>query len=184
MSRSLNASVITEIAKDSVQMCHLIKIDLSVAQYMTDAAFDVPYDGNTYTSSNYLMSMDSIEESSDVRVGSLSIELSSVGSTFLSAFLSYPYIGKQVIIYRAFLNSTGSIIGVPVVMFDGRIDGFDMNETETDSSINLSVASHWSDFEKKAGRYTNTNSQSLYFTGDDGFEFAGQSVKDIKWGRP
>ena len=72
MSRSLNASVITEIAKDSVTMCHLIKMDLAVAQYMTDAAFDIAYDGNTYTSSNYFMSMGSVEESSDVRVASRS----------------------------------------------------------------------------------------------------------------
>jgi hypothetical protein len=183
MSRSLNASVITEIAKSSVTMCHLIKMDLSVAQYMTDAAFDIAYDGNTYTSSNYFMSMGSVEESSDVRVGSINIELSSVGQTFTSAFLSYPYIGKQVIIYRAFLNSTGSIIGVPVVMYDGRIDGFDMTESDGESSLNVSVASHWSDFEKKAGRYTNTNSQELFFTGDKGFDFAAQSVKDIKWGK-
>ena len=183
MSRSLNASVITEIAKDSVTMCHLVKMSLSTVQYMTDASYDIAYDGNTYASSNYFMSMDSVEESSDVRVNSLNIELSSVGQSFTSAFLSNPYIGKQVVIYRAFLNSSGSIIGVPVVIYDGRIDGFDMNESETDSTITVSVASHWSDFEKKAGRYTNSNSQSLFFTGDDGFEFAGNTVKDIKWGR-
>ena len=183
MSRSLNASVITEIAKESVTMCHLIKMSLSTVQYMTDAAFDIPYDGNTYTSSDYFLSMGSVEESSDVRVGSINIELSSVGQSFTSAFLSNPYIGKQVIIYRAFLNSTGGIIGVPVVIYDGRIDGFDMNETATTSSLSVSVASHWSDFEKKAGRYTNSNSQELFFSGDKGFEFAANTVKDIKWGR-
>lgn len=183
MSRSLNASVITEIAKDSVTMCHLIKMSLSTVQYMTDASYDIAYDGNTYTSSDYLLSFGSVEESSDVRVGSLNIELSSVGQSFTSAFLNNPYIGKQVIIYRAFLNSSGSIIGVPVVIYDGRIDGFDMNEDQETSSLTVSVASHWSDFEKKAGRYTNSNSQSLFFSGDDGFEFAANTVKDIKWGR-
>lgn len=183
MARSLNASVLAEIEKDSVTMCHLIKMSLSTVQYMTDAAFNIDYDGNTYTSSDYLLSFGSVDESSDVRVGSLSIELSAVGQSFTSAFLSNPYIGKQVIIYRAFLDSSGSIIGVPVVIYDGRIDGFDLNEGQEESVINVSVASHWSDFEKKAGRYTNTNSQSLFFTGDDGFEFAGNTVKDIKWGR-
>jgi len=183
MARSLDASVVTEIAKESVTMCHLVKMSLSVAQYMTDAAHDISYDGNTYESSEYFVSMDAVDESSDVRVGSLNIELSSVGQTFTSAFLTYPYIGKQVVIYRAFLNATGSIIGAPVVIYDGRIDGFDMNETEGESSITVSIASHWSDFEKKAGRYTNSNSQDLFFTGDKGFEFAAVSVKDLKWGK-
>lgn len=183
MARSLNASVVTEIAKDSVTMCHLLYMGLSTAQYMTDAAFDIDYSSNTYTSSSYLLSMGTVEESSDVRIGSISIDLSSVSQAFTSIFLTYPYIGKQVIIRRAFLDSTGSIIGDPVVIYDGRIDGFDMNESQTESTISVSVASHWSDFEKKAGRYTNTNSQELFFTGDKGFEFAALTVKDLKWGR-
>jgi len=45
------------------------------------------------------------------------------------------------------------------------------------------LASHWADFEKKSGRVTNSNSQSLHFAGDKGFDFAANIVKDIKWGR-
>lgn len=183
MSRSLNASVITEIAKDSVTMCHLVYMGLNTAQYLTDAAFDIDYSSNTYVSSSYLVSLNSVEEASEVRVGSLNIELSSVSQAFTSIFLTYPYIGKQVIIRRAFLDSTGSIIGDPVIIYDGRIDGFDMNESEETSTINVSIASHWSDFEKKAGRYTNTSSQELFFSGDKGFDFAANTVKDLKWGR-
>ena len=33
------------------------------------------------------------------------------------------------------------------------------------------------------GRKTNTNSQQLYFAGDLGFDYASQTVQDIKWGR-
>lgn len=184
MSRTLHASVLTEIDNDSVTMCHLIYLGLSTSVYLTDAAHDIDYDSNTYTASNYFMSMDDVSESSEVRVGSLSITLSSVGQTYLSAFLNNPYIGKQVVIYRAFLNATGAIIGTPVVMYDGRIDGFDMNETRNESTMNISVASHWSDFEKKSGRYTNPNSQGIFFSSDKGFDFAAVSVKDLKWGRP
>lgn len=183
MARSLNASVLTEIAKDSVQMCHLLYMGLNTAQYLTDAPHDIDYSSNTYTSSSYLLSMGTVEESSDVRVGTVAIDLSSVSQAFTSIFLTYPYIGKQVIIRRAFLDSTGSIIGDPVIIYDGRIDGFDMTESDQDSTITVTVSSHWSDFEKKAGRYTNTSSQELFFTGDKGFEFAANSVKDLKWGR-
>ena len=88
MARSLNASVLTEIAKDSVKMCHLVYMGLSTAQYMTDAAFDIDYSSNTYTSSSYLLSMGTVEESSDVRIGSISIDLSSVSQAFTSIFLT------------------------------------------------------------------------------------------------
>jgi hypothetical protein len=59
-----------------------------------------------------------------------------------------------------------------------------MTETSNDSKLNVQMASHWSDFERKAGRYTNPNSQALFFTGDKGFDFAANIVKDLKWGRP
>jgi hypothetical protein len=49
--------------------------------------------------------------------------------------------------------------------------------------IELDIASHWSDFEKRSGRKTNSNSQGLHFTGDKGFDFAANIVKDLKWGR-
>ena len=45
------------------------------------------------------------------------------------------------------------------------------------------MASHWADFEKKAGRFSNNNSQQYFFSGDVGFEYAANTVKDLKWGR-
>jgi hypothetical protein len=183
MARIVNASVLAEIDNDSVSMCHLVYFGLSTAVYMTDASHDLSYNSNTYSSSSDLLSIDAVSETSDIRVNSINISLSGVAQNFTSAFLSGGYIGKQVIIYRAFLDSSGDIIGVPVVLYDGRIDGFDMSETENESTINVAISSHWADFEKKAGRYTNPNSQALFFTGDKGFDFAAVSVKDLKWGR-
>ena len=183
MARTLHSSTLAEIDNESVSMCHLVYFGLSTAVYMTTAAIDITYDSNTYESSADLLSIDAVDESAEVRVGALNITLSGVGQAFTSAFLGGSYIGKQVKIYTAFLDSSLDIVGSPIMIYDGRIDGFDMSEGANDSTINVSVASHWSDFEKKAGRYTNPNSQALFFTGDKGFDFAAQSVKDLKWGR-
>lgn len=183
MSRGLSASVITEIAKDSVTMCHLIYLDLTTDTYITDAAQDITYNSTTYESSSHVMEVGAVNESSDVRVGSVTLTLSSVDRAYLQLFLANNFIGKQAIIYRAFLDSSLNVIGVPITVYDGRIDGYDMNESRGDSTLNIVLASHWADFEKKSGRYTNPNSQSLFFTGDKGFDFAANSVKDLKWGR-
>ena len=183
MGRTIDATTLAEIDNESVTMCHLVYFGLSTSVYMTDAAIDIAYNSNTYLSSADLLEIGAIDESSEVRVGAINITLSGVGQTFTSAFLSSVYIGKQVVIYRAFLDSSYTIVGAPFIIYDGRIDGFDMNESENQSTVNVSVASHWSDFEKKAGRYTNPNSQALFFTGDKGFDFAAVSVKDLKWGR-
>jgi len=90
---------------------------------------------------------------------------------------------KEVEIYKGFLDNNQSIIADPFLLFKGTIESFSLEESEESSNVSISVASHWADFEKLKGRKTNTSSQELYFEDDVGFDFASQSVQDIKWGR-
>lgn len=183
MTRSLHADVKTEIAKDSFTTCHLIEFTLTTLHRITDASHNLVYNGNLYSASEHLLEFASINESSDVRVGNVNLTLSSVEDTYLTELLSGGYIGEQFLAYRAFLDSSGAIIGTPVLVYDGRIDGYDVDDSRDSSVITLSIASHWSDFQKRAGRRTNANSQKLYFPTDEGFEFSANIVQDIKWGR-
>ena len=183
MSRDINSSVVTEIAKDSIRMCQLFEFHFSTSVYYTDAPQDISYSANNYIASSHILNIQAIQETSDVRVGSVRIKLSGVEQTFVSLLLGGGYIGKQVRILRAFLNSSNAIIGVPVLIYDGRMDTHEIRDSKTSSEVDLSVTSHWSDFEKKAGRVTNTNSQKLFFSSDKGFDFSANVVKDIKWGK-
>jgi hypothetical protein len=183
MSRSIHASVVTELAKDSVKMCHLLEIHLSSTSYLTDAGQDISYGGNTYLASSHFLNVSTVKEESEVRVGTSRIRLSGVEQSFISALLSSGYVGRQLLVYRAFLDATNGIIGIPVLIYDGRISEYEILDTPETSTVDLGVASHWSDFEKKAGRHTNSNSQGLHFSGDKGFDFAANVVKDLKWGR-
>jgi len=74
-------------------------------------------------------------------------------------------------------------VGAPILIFDGILTGYAIEDTEEESKVTVQMASHWKDFEKENGRRTNHNSQQLYFAGDEGFEFAPKSIKDLKWGR-
>ena len=65
----------------------------------------------------------------------------------------------------------------------GKIESFEIQEGEKDSTVGLSIVSHWADFEKKNGRKTNNTSQQRFFSTDVGMDFASQTVQDIKWGR-
>jgi hypothetical protein len=183
MSRGIHSDVITELAKDAFNMAHLVSIDFSTTLYLTDFAYDIVYSGNNYNSSAHLLSMTDVNETPDVQVGTFTINLSGVEQSFISILLGENHIDKEVIISRVILNSSGAIIGTPIPLYNGRIDGFSIKDDNKTSQINLSTASHWSDFEKESGRRTNHNSQQIYFAGDKGFEFASSAVKDIKWGR-
>ena len=183
MSRGIHADVITELAKDAFNMAHLVTIDFSTTVFLTDYAHDITYGGNEYSSSSHLLALSQVNETCESKVGSFTINLSSVEQTFVSLLLGENYIDREVTISRVILDSTGAIIGTPIPLYNGRIDGFAIKDDDNSSQINLSTASHWSDFEKESGRRTNHNGQQIYFAGDKGFEFASSAVKDIKWGR-
>ena len=111
-------------------------------------------------------------ESAELRVNDLSLTLSGVDQTYVSIFLGNNYIDVPIKVYRAILNDADAVVGVPILIFDGILTGYDIQDTENESKVTVQMASHWKDFEKENGRRTNHNSQQLYFAGDEGFEFA------------
>ena len=90
---------------------------------------------------------------------------------------------KRAWVYRGFLDENQALINYPFLLFDGRIENFNVEEDDNSSTVSISVASHWADFEKQKGRKTNTGSQKLHFPNDVGFDYASQAIQDIKWGR-
>ena len=174
MSRAIHASTIAELAKDSFTQAHLVKIDFETPVYLTESPIDLVYSGQTYTSSSALKSIPSVTESAKVQVGTANITLSGVSQEYIAILLSQAYI---------VLNSDYSIIGNPILIYDGRVQSFTIKDSVNSSTILINAASHWGDFDKKAGRRTNHNSQQMFFPGDQGFEFAPNSVRDLKWGK-
>ena len=180
--RGLDSNVITALQSDSINTCHLIELKLPTPQYLTDNGFDIDYSSNTYVANGYLLDFDASKESKDLRVNSLDIELTAVNQTFISLFLNNNWINRQVIIRRAVLSDSGSIIGT-FIIFDGQITEFEVTEQDDSAEMTLSVASHWADFERTNGRLTNNNSQQFHFSGDLGFQYSANSIRDIKWGK-
>lgn len=183
MPRTVNASTITALESDSVRMCHLLQIDFATTLYLTDNFFDITYDGNTFDAASHFLSLDSTQETQDLRIGSMTINISGVDQAYLSIFLSQEYINRRCQIWLAILSDSGAIVGDPIKTFDGQITGYSLQESRDSCVINMKVASHWADFDRTAGRITNNTSQQQYFSGDTGFRFAAKIRRDIKWGK-
>ena len=183
MARSLTSAVKTELATNKINPIGLIYLNISGGQRFTDHYKDISYDTNTYTSSSLLLGVSDVSESNEVAVNAITVAFTGADQTIISLFLNNSYMDKEAEIYAAFLDESQAVIADPFLMFSGRIESFAIEEDETNSKLSVSIASHWSDFDKKKGRKTNTNSQQLFFSGDVGFDFSSQSVQDIKWGR-
>ena len=92
-------------------------------------------------------------------------------------------VNDSVDIFRGFLDDSNALISDPFLLYRGKIDSFDISESDKSSQVNLSIVSNWADFGKKSGRKTNNTSQQRFFSGDVGMDFSSQTVQDIKWGR-
>jgi len=183
MTRIINSATLSALESDNFNIATLVQINFSAVIRITDWGRSVTALSNTWASSANFIGVGDVTESQELRVNDLSLTLSGVDQTYVAIFLSNNYIDVPINIYRAILNDSDAVIGAPILIFDGIMTGYAIEDTENESKVTVDMASHWKDFEKENGRRTNHNSQQLYFAGDKGFEFAPKSIKDLKWGR-
>ena len=183
MARSLTSAVKSQLAGNKLNPVTVVYLGIASGSRYTDHYKDITYDSNTYTSSSLLLGISDVSESNEVAVDSMTVVFTGADQTIISLLLNNDYMDKEAEVYKGFLDSSQSLIADPFLLFKGRIESFAINEDANSSQVSVSIASHWSDFDKVKGRKTNTNSQELFFSGDVGFDYSSQSVQDIKWGR-
>ena len=183
MTRSIDAATIAELDKDNFNLATLIQFDLSSTLYLTDWDRNLSALAQTWSSSPHFLGVGDVTETSNLRVNTIDVTLSGVEQAYVTIFLAQNYIDRSVKIYRAAIDSSDAVIGSPILLFEGLIAGFNIQDSKDTSTITVQLASHWKDFEKEVGRKTNNNSQSIHFPADRGFEFAAKTIKDLKWGR-
>jgi hypothetical protein len=192
MSRNISAGLQTKLASKTLFLADLIELHLDTPLYFTTTNINLSYDSstapdagvNTYLAQGQFIGYGDINESADLRIGTLELTFTAIDSTMVAVVLNNDYINKRVIIYRAVLNSNYSFTGNDVFLtFDGFVTGYTIKEEENTATLTLECSSQFADFERTNGRRSNPSSQNLHFPADRGMDFSPQIVKDIKWGR-
>ena len=187
MTRSLTTAIKNELATNDIRPVHLITIGFGTPINITDCSFpltsSVSGSSVTYSASDFILGISNHSEQTDLTKASIDLVLSGADQTFISTVLNENVTNDEVTIYRGFLNDSNSIIADPFLLYKGNIENFTIQESEKDSAVNLTIVSHWADFDKKNGRKTNNVSQQRFFSTDVGMDFSSQTVLDIKWGK-
>jgi hypothetical protein len=187
MTRSLTTAVKNELATNDIRPIHLITIGFGTPVNITDCSFpltsSISGSSVTYTASDFLLGISDFSEQTDISKSSISLSLSGADQTFISLVLNENVINDVVTIYRGLLDTDNTIIADPFLLYKGNIENFEIQEGEKNSTLSLSIVSHWADFAKKNGRKTNNTSQQRFFSTDVGMDFSSQTLQDIKWGR-
>ena len=192
MTRSIASATQTKLAGSEIFVADLIELQLSTTQYLTTTNINISYDSatapdagtNTYLAQGQFLSYGNIVETTDLRIAEIDMEFTAVDTTTIALLTNNDYINKRVVIYRAILGSDYTFTSDDVyLVFDGKVTGYTIRESDKTATVTISCASQFADFERTNGRKTNPASQTIYFPNDKGLDFAPELVKDIKWGR-
>lgn len=188
------------ISVDCVELHLKDALGANQALYLCNGGFDVSFDSataptagvNTYTAQGQFIGFSGMSEEFDVKVGKFTITLSALNNDYVSKFINYEVEGRRVCIYKAFLNfgisgtSPLSLVAAPILMYDGSIYNFSVNETARSCQVSVDCSSLFADFERTNGRQTNNWSNWLFqgSQSDRAFEKAGWvGQTEVKWGR-
>ena len=190
--RSYHAIHLTLKAKDKASSVTPAEgVEIFMTDCYKDLSLEIDGSTNTYQATGNLLSFDTVKESTDLQISSISIVLSGVDRTFTAALLSYEYLDQPIRVYRVFLDDNEVVQHVPLLTFSGNIDTPVITDDPNSgsSTISISAASTFVDFERRSGRKTNQSEQDLYRSvneltdADTGYEFNADMRTEIWWGR-
>lgn len=179
---TVTTAVETALLADDHEYCHLFQLFLNgVTFYLTEAGHDIEYDGNTYLGNGQILDIDEIKETADLRVNEVGITFSLADQSILALLLGNNQIDRDVFVLRAFTNN-GVVIPDPVMLFFGKVSGFNTDTTLEDSELQVKVSGPYADWQTTAGRRTTEAGQQRVFPNDRGMEFANQVREELRWG--
>lgn len=190
-NRGITGTLLTEVQKKAVTYVDMVFIDVNGGYYVTTHNNPITYQSNVYQSFGQLLSFDTIEENINFEIPNIKITISGIPAhdnsnqtNFATTVIGADYTDKDVKIYRKYFNADGSEItqdeGV-IQIFEGTIQDASIAANKETCVVELTTASHWVDFDRQNGRFTNENSQKDAFSGDEGMQYARDVQKEIEW---
>jgi hypothetical protein len=181
MPRSLSAALQTQVSSTATKTAFLVELNLSSTIRLTDWYSNVTYDSNSYEAGGSFLTVDATTETGQLEVNEVNIGFSNITNQVRSLVQDGSFTDKTVDIYLAYFDSNETIVGA-INYFTGIVRSVSINENINASVLNMTVASHWSNWNLTKGRHFTDESQQAFSTGDKGFEFASQVKSDVRWG--
>ena len=181
MPRSLSTDLQTQVSSTATKTAFLVELNLSSIIRLTDWYSNVTYNSNSYEAGGSFLSVDTTTETGQLQVDEINLGFSNITNEVRSLVQDGSFTDKTVEIYVAYFNEDETIVGA-INFFTGQIRNVSIQESISNSILNMTVASHWANWNLTKGRHYSDESQQSFSTGDKGFEFATQVKSDVRWG--
>jgi hypothetical protein len=185
MSRDLDALLAAEVAGNYVRPAFFVHCNFdSGALNLWTGMGSIIVGGRTYTGVGTLLDISGIEESTDLSAKGIKVTLSGVLSSLVLIARDEDYQGRALEVLFGAINSTGSLVSDPFIMFSGFMDTMTINDGGETATITLTVENRLIEFDRTSVRRYTSEDQQIEYPGDLGLEFvADLEEKEIVWGR-
>ena len=190
MSRVLSTEMQAVADAEVVRPIYLVDLEFSSPTVANGSIFlwsgmgNLTFDSNIYLGVGDLLSIGSIQETSDLSANGATVTLSGIKQTLLTLARDEPYQGRPLTIRLGALDGSGDLITSPVIMFSGFMDVMTITDSGDTSTIAISAENKLIAFQRTAVRRYTAEDQKIEHPTDKGFEFVAKiQEKEIVWGR-
>ena len=191
MTREFPNSLQTYLAGNSFVSVLLVKIQKPDNSYTlwTDAPYDIDFNGDTYLAQGDFLSITEGQETSEIQIHSVSIQISALDVSNITTYATSNIINRTVEIRRAFLDPiTQQLQGDSsgdsgFLLFKGRVAAYAVNNNVNNADIVLQVSSQFINFQRTSGRRSNLTNFQREHPDDFGMEYSHETLTEINWGK-
>lgn len=179
-SRQIDSLLNAALNAETIAPFIAVDLDVTTPVYLWSGYGDLVIGSKTYLGAGQLMSISTVEETTEIQAKGASITISGIPSSFLSLALTDPYQGRECRIYFGLTNDPSGYVEI----FSGELDQMNITEQENTATIQLLAENVLIILERPVVRRFTAEDQKSRYPNDRGLEFvAGIQDKDLFWGR-
>jgi len=184
MTRSLGTDFSNALTSDELNPFFAVKMDFAGGSVRLWGGYgDITIDGEVYTGAADFLGVSEVDETSEIKAAGINVSLSGIPSSLIATALTDNYQGREIILYFGTLTDAGAINNTPYILFKGRMDVMNIQESGNVANVNITGESRLIDLEIARERRYTSEDQKIDFPDDKGFEFvADLQNKEIVWG--
>ena len=171
--------------------CSLLKLDLRKINegfmLLTDAPFDIDYDGQLFRSFGTLLSIDKITAENTLTSKELGITLSGISMDFQESVNNKIFRRSPITIYKAFVPEGGNTVEEAKIYYSGYTSTpeTDVDYKEGHMALKISCKSLFDLDQKPSLCRANNATHQAYHNGDTFFKWANVDMsEDVMWRKP
>lgn len=173
MARALTAGMINALIANAVRPAFLVEMGaLNGTVRIWSGLGNIVWNGHTFQGAGNFGGVTAVQEASDLTATGIQLSLAGVNDTWLEIAIAEVRQGYTASLYLACLDTTGSLITDPYLLFQGITDVPEVNESGSqDSTITISAENRLINLTRPRERRYTSEDQKLDDPTDKGFDF-------------